>query len=135
MLRQLNPGDPLRMVMFKYAEDDDRVFVHVGKQSWSIPADTDITANIGFDGQFWDGSDKNRGRGNAFFVYIASRATANFLEAAAHANIMNISFGGNEPQWNVSMEGNRGATETFIKCAGQPRPRTSSQPFAMGGAQ
>jgi len=140
-----NPGDPYRMVFIKYEDGDNQVFLQVAKQSWRIPTGTDVPAQVGFDGQPWGDSKSNTGKDDIISIYIAPSSTSSFLDAVAHANIMNLTFGGNEPQWNVSMDGSRGAIATLARCistlrpgtqpygnAATPQPSQQSQPYSSG---
>ena len=80
MLRQHSPSDPYRMVFVKFEEGDNQIFMHIAKQSWQIPEGTKIPVEVGFDGQWWGGAEKNNGKGNAIYAYLKPESTASFLE-------------------------------------------------------
>ena len=119
------------MFMVKYS--GERIFVHVYKSSWSIPAGTSIPVWLKFDRDepLTTTAAGNPGENVGSYVEFTIKPdfTKGFLELFANASTMSVGFQqGSEKPWAVNMRGSREVADAFSKCVVTLTPN-STQPY------
>jgi hypothetical protein len=127
-----------RSFMIKWLNDgDNKIFLHVIKLSWKIPAETEVPIELKYDeddftygGTAWANGD------NGFAINFQDDFVGKFMREFRAAAHLYLSFpSGNEKPWALDMTGSRAIADVFAGCiqklagTAPTNRRQATQPF------
>ncbi|WP_036016843.1 hypothetical protein [Bradyrhizobium sp. WSM1743] len=131
-------------IFVKFIEGDDRIRVHMMKDSWRFPSDhsIDIQLTVGFDGysQVVNARGGVSEKGYPMVEFSLTSGIDEFLRQFGDANYMWIEYPqGDEPRWSARMIGSRKAAMLFKVCTlavlDQMSARKPTQPYGSAPAK
>jgi hypothetical protein len=128
-------GGEGRIAMIKWQSSDDGLFIHIGKDGWSIPLGVEMPIEIQFDnapkleGIAVGRTDKGQ-YAKLIEVGIKKEEISSFMENFMAAEKMYVSFpGGSEKPWAAKMDGSETIGRHFKHCVADFSAKKSTQPY------
>jgi hypothetical protein len=131
----------IRNVYFKWTLAS--FFVHVGKDNWNVPRGAEMPLSLRFDqdAPFKGTAKAHVSRTKMIELVIDAADLRRFIDQFGGADRLTITFGGNESEWVLRMDGSDTIAPKFAECiatvnkkfggkrATQPFDRKETQPF------
>jgi hypothetical protein len=122
--------DSTRSFMIKWlANGENKIHVHVLKQNWKIPADTEVRIEMKYDDDYTYSGDFV-GKDNWVALHFESELIGKFMkEFRAAANLHVLFPNGSEKPWTLDMTGSRAMADVFACCIQKLAGKQPTQPF------
>lgn len=119
-IQNQSPDQSHGLLLLIYPLGDDPSFeLHAFKNSWSIPANTDVPTAFNFsDGGSWNADGQAASDGSSVVDYtIDVKDMKDFLNDFAQSRRLDIVFAkGTEPTWTADLSGTSQATADLLSC-------------------
>jgi hypothetical protein len=132
---QMHATSDIRSVYVKWTLGPG-LFIHINKDTWKIPQGSEMPIAMRFDQEKPFKSTAKPLQNPRWFnwieVWIKDEADARrFIDQFASADRMMITFGGNEGEWNLRLDGSDTIARKFSECIAALKKQygNSTQPF------